>query len=32
MQLLDAAFRDSGEVAERHWRQVMTRLRLETTD
>jgi DNA-binding MarR family transcriptional regulator len=32
MQLLDAAFRDSGEVAELHWRQVMTRLRRETTD
>jgi DNA-binding MarR family transcriptional regulator len=30
MQLLDAAFRDSGEVAELHWRQVMTRLRRET--
>jgi DNA-binding MarR family transcriptional regulator len=27
MQLLDAAFRDSGEVAELHWRQVMSRLR-----
>lgn len=31
MQLLNAAFRDSGEVAELHWRQVMTRLRGETT-
>ncbi len=30
MQLLDAAFRDSGELAELHWRQVMTRLRHET--
>jgi len=30
MQLLDTAFRDSGEVAELHWRQVMTRLRRET--
>jgi len=27
MQLLNAAFRDSGEVAELHWRQVMSRLR-----
>lgn len=27
MQLLNAAFRDSGEDAELHWRQVMTRLR-----
>jgi DNA-binding MarR family transcriptional regulator len=30
MQLLNAAFRDSGELAELHWRQVMTRLRHET--
>jgi DNA-binding MarR family transcriptional regulator len=27
MQLLEAAFRDSGGVAEAHWRQVMSRLR-----
>ena len=27
MELLDAAFRDSGKAAERHWREVMTRLR-----
>ena len=30
MQLLNAAFRDSGEAAELHWRQVMTRLRDKT--
>ena len=30
MQLLNAAFRDSGKAAELHWRQVMTRLRHET--
>jgi DNA-binding MarR family transcriptional regulator len=30
MQLLDAVFRDSGEAAELHWRQVMSRLRRGT--
>lgn len=30
MQLLNAAFRDSGDVAELHWRQVMSRLRDRT--